>query len=137
MPYPIPAACPACATPMHVSELTCPHCNTTVGGQFEITGLYRLTMEQLQFVEVFLRCRGNIKEVERDLKISYPTVRSRLDQVISAMGYSLQGRDGGLPDHNPDHSVNPNSDRHDEVLEALGSGELSFEEALQILKGER
>lgn len=125
MPYPIPVACPACTTPMYVSELTCPHCQTTVGGQFEITGLHRLTVEQLQFVEVFLRCRGNIKEVERDLKISYPTVRSRLDQVISTMGYPLQAREGSA------------MERSNEILDALGSGELSFEDALQILKGER
>lgn len=125
MPYPIPVTCPACATPMRVSQLSCPHCQTTVGGDFEITGLHRLTMEQLKFVEVFLRCRGNIKEVERDLKISYPTVRSRLDQVIAAMGYSLPVREDDA------------EERKGEVLEALGSGELSFEDALQILKGER
>ncbi|MCF8565774.1 DUF2089 domain-containing protein [Alicyclobacillus tolerans] len=123
MPYPIPFVCPACQEQMYVSELTCPHCMTKVQGAFEASGLHRLTPEQLKFVEVFLRCRGNIKEVERDLKVSYPTVRSKLDQIIHAMGYSV-----------------PVSEEEDDsktsVLDALGSGELTFEEALDMLKGD-
>lgn len=126
MSYPIPLSCPACTKPMRVTELSCPHCETSVRGQFEVSGLHRLNGEQLQFVEVFLRCRGNIKEVERDLKISYPTVRSRLDQVIQSMGYPLQREESS-----------DTSSRREEVLDALGSGELSFEDALNILKGEK
>jgi len=126
MTYPIPLSCPACTKPMRVTGLTCPHCETSIRGQFEVSGLHRLTGEQLQFVEVFLRCRGNIKEVERDLKISYPTVRSRLDQVIQSMGYPLQREESSEPSHG-----------REEVLDALGRGELSFEDALQILKGEK
>jgi hypothetical protein len=107
---------------MLVTELTCPHCHTKVQGAFELPALFRLTPEQLHFVEVFLRCRGHIKEVERELQISYPTVRSRLDQIIQALGYPAV------------QTTEQRSAR--DVLDALGNGELTFEEALQLLKGE-
>lgn len=117
----LPLLCPACSETMHVTELTCPHCNTRVQGEFATFGLFQLTPEQLQFVEVFVRCRGNIKEVERDLKISYPTVRSRLDQVIQAMGYAI--------------STPEEDEQTTHILQALDNGELSFEQAMEILKG--
>jgi hypothetical protein len=108
---------------MAITELTCPTCQTVVRGHFDAPGLHRLTTDQLQFVEVFVRCRGNIKEVEKDLKISYPTVRSRLDQIIQSMGYDV-------PPRNDDGSDRGTAD----VLNALETGELSFEEALHRLK---
>lgn len=117
----MPITCPACDSRMAVTELACPECSTRVQGVFEGPGLYRLTREQLQFVEVFLRNRGNIREVERDLKISYPTVRSRLDQVIEAMGYPVTNR----PESNT---------AVEEALDALHRGEMSFEEALNIIQ---
>lgn len=123
MPYPVPTKCPACEAQMDVTELTCPECQTKVQGVFEGSALHRLSSEQLQFVEVFLRCRGNIKEVERDLKISYPTVRSRLDQVIQSLGYPVSEEDF-------DESMEPAED----VLDALDTGSLSFEEALERLR---
>lgn len=126
MAYPIPVHCPACSSRMTVTELTCPVCDTRVQGNFAAPGLHRLTTEQLQFVEVFLRCRGNIKEVERDLKISYPTVRSRLDQAIAAMGYAP-------PASTDDADVRKSAT---EALDGLDSGALSFEDALQLLKGD-
>ncbi|QSO46178.1 DUF2089 domain-containing protein [Alicyclobacillus mengziensis] len=123
MPYPVPTKCPACSAQMDITELTCPECQTRVEGVFAGSALHRLTTEQLQFVEVFLRCRGNIKEVERDLKISYPTVRSRLDQVIQSLGYPVSSEDSS-------DFVDP----AENVLEALDTGELSFDEALQRLR---
>ncbi|RIV28685.1 DUF2089 domain-containing protein [Alicyclobacillaceae bacterium I2511] len=111
---------------MDITELTCSHCQTRVQGRFATPGLYRLNSDQMQFVEVFLRCRGNIREVEKDLKISYPTVRSRLDQVIMAMGYPA-----------PQRGSEEEQEATTEVLDALSAGELSFEQALERLKGER
>jgi len=125
MPFPIPFVCPACTEQMTVTELSCPNCQTRVQGVFSTSGINRLSVEQMQFVEVFLRCRGNIKEVERDLKISYPTVRSRLDQIIQAMGYAV-------PSHVEESAMGTAND----VLDALSAGELSFEEALKRIKGD-
>ncbi|KPV44250.1 DUF2089 domain-containing protein [Alicyclobacillus ferrooxydans] len=123
MPYPVPTKCPACASQMVITELACPECQTKVQGVFEGSALQRLTSDQLQFVETFLRCRGNIKEVERDLKISYPTVRSRLDQVIQSLGYSVSDDESQLE-----------TDPAEDVLEALDTGSLTFEEALERLQ---
>lgn len=118
-----PLHCPACTELMNITELTCPHCETRVSGTFQAHGLHQLNAEQLQFVEVFLRCRGNIKEVERDLKISYPTVRSRLDQVVQALGYASASEEA------------EGQDEATEVLEALDAGTLSFDEAMERLRG--
>ncbi|MCL6636329.1 MAG: DUF2089 domain-containing protein [Alicyclobacillus sp.] len=116
---------------MAVTELTCPHCATKVQGVFAAPGPFRWTTEQWQFVEVFLRCRGNIREVERELNLSYPTVRARLDQVIQAMGYA-SGKASAQFTPEAGLDVSPAG-----VLDALGSGELTFEEALRRLKEDR
>ncbi|MCL6452523.1 MAG: DUF2089 domain-containing protein [Alicyclobacillus sp.] len=127
MAYPAPTHCPACSEVLEVTELTCPRCATRVQGVFTASRLSRLTVDQLNFVEVFLRCRGNIREVERDLKISYPTVRTRLDQILQAMGLS------DAPAEWP--AAADTSGPTTDVLEALDAGNLSFEEALARLRG--
>lgn len=123
----MPFVCPACQEAMNVSELTCPECQTKVQGDFTASPLHRLNRDQLEFVEVFVRCRGNIKEVEKELKISYPTVRAKLDVLIRDMGYP------GAPDSDTEPAPSWNSS---EVLDLLGSGALSFDEALARLKKE-
>jgi len=121
MSYPIPNPCPICRNPLVITELHCDHCDTTVKGRFTTNSLQRLNREQLEFVEIFIKCRGNIKEVERELGISYPTVRNRLEQVIESMGYPAQ-------------KLNPEeSKRRKEILERLNRGEISTEEALKYL----
>lgn len=118
----MPFNCPACAQTMVVTSLCCDHCGTEIRGRFAASGLDRLTSDQLAFVETFVRCRGNLKEVERELRISYPTIRTRLDQIVQDMGY-------GLPaEHSDQNAV--------AVLDALSEGDLTFEEALQKLRGE-
>jgi hypothetical protein len=124
MSYPIPSPCPVCSHPLHITELHCEKCATTVRGRFTTNALHRLSREQLDFVEVFIKCRGNIKEVERELGISYPTVRSKLEQIIEAMGY---------PAYKPNSEE---SKRRKEILERLNKGEISTEEALRILNQE-
>lgn len=117
----VPTSCPSCAETMHITELTCSQCGTRVQGDFATSGFWRLSPEQLAFAEVFLRCRGNIKEVERDLKISYPTVRTKLDHVIRSLGYDVPADDS--------------SNQHmDALIDGLRSGELTFEQALDIVK---
>jgi len=70
---------------MAISEIKCTSCDTIVRGEFSPTPLGNLTEEQLSFIRIFVLARGNIKEVEKRLEISYPTVRSKLDEVISAL----------------------------------------------------
>lgn len=77
--------CPVCDNPLTVTEMTCGSCQTRLVGKFELPPLARLPPDQQRFVETFLRCRGIIRDVERELGISYPTVRARLDAVVEAM----------------------------------------------------
>lgn len=123
MPQSLPFICPACNEGMHVSELTCPHCLTKIQGDFISTGIQRLKRDQLEFIEVFVRCRGNIKEVEKDLKISYPTVRARLDQIIRDMGYT------------PEATTPTPDEAAIDIINAIENGLLTVEEAVAKLKG--
>lgn len=111
--------CPVCKQNLEVTKLHCNHCNTTIEGSFTLCRFCRLTAEQKQFIETFIKCRGNIKEVEKDLGISYPTVRSRLDEGIIALGYLRKSL--------------KNDDRKREILDMLGRDEIDYQEALKLL----
>jgi hypothetical protein len=84
-----------------------------------------MTDEQRDFAVTFVRCRGNIKEVERELGISYPTVRGRLDTVIQALGFPVEC------DGEDEAEI---AGRRREVLDSLAKGELSADEAVKLLK---
>lgn len=84
MPIPI-TECPACSAPLGVTELSCSRCDTRLKGVFAQAPLARLGAEHQRFVEVFLLNRGVIRDVERALAISYPTVRARLDTAVAAL----------------------------------------------------
>lgn len=114
--------CPACGGTMVIRRLECETCGTAVEGRFSRSRFDRLTPEQQEFVEVFLIARGNIKEVERVLGISYPTVRNRLESVLESMGHRIDKE--------------PDADRRNRILSALDRGELSVAEAIKQLRGD-
>ena len=114
--------CPVCGKELEVTSLSCNNCYTKIEGHFSICKFCKLTDEQKNFVEVFIKNRGNIKEIEKELGISYPTVRNKLEDVISALGYSPK-------------YTEPKVDRK-EILERLSKGEITSEEAIKLLKGE-
>ncbi len=116
--------CPACGSDLEVTRLQCFNCDTAIEGRFETCKFCLLTREQRDFVETFLRVRGNIKEVERELGISYPTVRSRLDQVIRALGYEA----------GPAEEDARAEGQRKEILARLSRGEIGAEEAVKLLK---
>ncbi|TGE39069.1 DUF2089 domain-containing protein [Desulfosporosinus fructosivorans] len=132
MDYKMPHRCPVCDQEMKISKLTCTFCPTKIEGEFSSCKFCRLPKEQLIFMEAFIKCRGNIKEVEKELGISYPTVRSRLDSVIEALGYGVE------KERNPEverENTNEESQRRQRILEALERGEISVQEAtLQMRK---
>ena len=77
--------CPVCDADLRITELTCSTCSTKLHGDFPPAPLARLSREHQQFIQTFLRCRGVIRDVERMLGISYPTVRARLDAAVTAL----------------------------------------------------
>ena len=89
MKYKAPGKCPVCGERLSITKLGCPKCSTAIEGDFQPCEFCRLPEEDLDFVKVFIKCRGNIKDVEKDLGISYPTVRGKLDAVIRALGYEV------------------------------------------------
>lgn len=116
--------CPICNDTLHVTRLQCRNCDTALEGHFSLGRLYQLTPGQLSFVELFVRCEGKINRVEQELGLSYPAVRSRLTEVIEALGYEV-----GEPE--PEMS----EETRRAVLAELSTGKISAEDALEILRG--
>ncbi|UTC66943.1 MULTISPECIES: DUF2089 domain-containing protein [unclassified Treponema] len=113
--------CPVCGEAFTVSELHCTKCNSSLKGEFELCEFCRLTKEQKYFVKMFLKNRGSIRDMEKELGISYPTVRNKIEEINAALGLS----DGSLP------SVNVS-----EVLKRIKAGELSVDSAVSFLTGQ-
>jgi hypothetical protein len=80
------STCPVCEGELIISRLHCRSCGTALEGEFGVGRFGRLSKEQLALLESFLRARGNLKEMERELGISYPTVRGRVDALVRALG---------------------------------------------------
>ena len=125
--YPVPSKCPGCSQAMGITRLHCPHCEVTVEGRFALGRLARLTPEQLNFVEVYLRCDGKIKRVEDELGVSYPTVRGWLNEIIVALGYEAPRTE--VPEEVP-------TERRRQVLDDLAAGRISSSEAVDLLRGD-
>jgi hypothetical protein len=101
MPHDAIATCPICSGELAVTRLHCRSCGTTLEGDFNVGRFARLSREQFALLESFLRSRGNLKEMERELGISYPTVRARVDALLRALGLG----DGEQPADEPDASA--------------------------------
>ena len=122
----MPHKCPVCEHELKVTKLACTYCSTKIEGEFSSCKFCKLPLEQLVFIEAFIKCRGNIKEVEKELGISYPTVRSRLDSVIEALGYVAE-REKGFILETMDQAEAQRE--RQEILDALDRGEITAQEA--------
>ena len=120
--YTVPTECPICHHDLLVSRMVCRNCGTALEGRFTLGRLFQLTPDQRHFVEIFIRCEGKLNRVQEELGLSYPTVRSRLEEVIRAMGYEVGEREETL------------DQRRQEVLEQLARNEISAEEALRLMQ---
>lgn len=85
-------ACPSCGGDIRISRYLCPSCDLTVEGSFERNRFSRLSRQGQDFLILFVKNRGNLREIERELDISYPTVRNRLNRVIAELGLSEEQR---------------------------------------------
>jgi len=116
--------CPVCGSALKVQVLHCPACHTRIEGDFEPpqSRILYLSKKDLDFVEIFVRVRGNIKEMEKALGVSYPTVRGLLDGIIEKMGYpSRRNVDAG---------------KRKEIIDRLEKGEITADEAATMLKSD-
>lgn len=117
--YHAPLQCPVCKENMEIQTLYCNECQTTVEGHFHVSKFNYLEVETQYFIEIFIKNRGNIKAIEKELNISYPTVKKLLDETIMKLGYK----------------VNIDMDElDDDPLQLLKEGKISVEEAAKRLK---
>jgi hypothetical protein len=113
--------CPICKHDLFVTKLECSNCHTEISGQFQLSKFNYLSKEHLYFIELFIKNKGSIKQLEKELNISYPTVKKMLDEVIVSLGYTVTDDE-------------ENSSNKDEILKQLAEGKITSEEALKLLK---
>ena len=117
--------CPACGGELRITRLSCGSCETEIKGRFAATVFDRLSPGSLAFAEAFLRARGNVKEMERELGVSYAAVRNRLDEVIAELGFERRGEAPATP---------PGEGGRRGVLVRLERGEIDAETAVTMLE---
>ena len=118
-------ACPICDQRLQVAEYACGSCGVTIRGRFERCDLCALPADLLHFVRLFLHVEGNLREVERRLGMSYPTVKARLKAVNAALD---------APGARPEAEAAAGDDRDRlRMLRRLRDGELSLDDVLRRL----
>ena len=113
-----PRDCPVCGERLALTRLSCRACGTEISGDFEACEFCALGADDRQVLRVFLASRGNMKELERHLGVSYPTARARFDQLLSRLGLA---------------SERPSGTARVDLLERLARGEIDVEEAMEGL----
>jgi hypothetical protein len=115
----LPEKCPKCGDKLVITQLECVECGTNISGIFSTNVFSKLNRDEYEFILTFLGARGSIKTVEKKLGISYPTVRSKLDDILHKL--NLITKQGNAKDRM-------------KILEKVESGELTVEEAIKLLK---
>jgi hypothetical protein len=132
MPHDVISTCPVCASELAVTRLHCGTCGTTLEGDFSVGRFGRLNRDQLALLESFLRSRGNLREMERELGISYPTVRGRVEAVVRALGFGPRSEADDADE--PVTEPAPPDRSRSQVLEALARHEMTAEDAAAAIR---
>lgn len=122
MKHTLPSVCPVCSQKLYVSKLSCPNCHSEISGNFSPCKYCDLDDKMKLFLEAFLRSRGNIKEVERTLCISYPTVKGLLDELLKNL-------------FNEELKNSKERYSSEEIFDMLESKAISVDEAAALLSG--
>ena len=139
MPHDVISTCPVCSGELAVTRLHCRSCGTTLEGDFSVGRFGRLSREQLALLESFLRSRGNLREMERELGLSYPTVRSRVEALVRSLGFGPRADADDQEADAPD-PVDAAADAADilqarqQLLERLARHEISAEDAADAIR---
>ena len=135
--YPVPGICPVCGDHLVATRLHCGRCATTLEGLFTLGRFHYLTREQQQFIGIFIKCRGKIKDVEQSLGISYPTVVRMLDEVVDALGLEEVEE---VPDAVPTLALPElptiSFEQRRTILDDLSQGRITSADALRLLQGD-
>ncbi len=123
---PMPTSCPVTGRPLEVTRLENPESGVVIEGRFAPNEFALLPQDQLEFMRLFVKVRGNLKEVERVLGVSYPTVRLRFENVLRTLGYEVS-----------EDEVQARSSSQAEIVAALEQGEITPEEATERLQALR
>jgi hypothetical protein len=134
-PRDVIATCPVCSGELEISRLHCGSCGTTIEGQFGVGRFGRLSREQMALLESFLRSRGNLKEMERVLGISYPTVRARVEALVQTLGLADGEPVDIVVDTEPELSDPTLASARREILERLARGDIDAAGAAEALRG--
>ncbi|HMS37786.1 MAG TPA: DUF2089 domain-containing protein [Arachnia sp.] len=130
--YHAPAECPVCGGRLITTRKGCRGCGTEIAGEFASCEFCALSRDDLGLLRVFLGSRGNLREVEKHLQVSYPTARARLDAVLAKLGLEPGAEPQESSERPPTHGA-PGETPEEQILARVARGELSAEIAAQLL----
>lgn len=142
--YHAPADCPVCGDDLITTRKGCLKCGTEIAGEFAGCEFCALNETELGLLKVFLSSRGNLREVEKHLQVSYPTARTRLDAVLAKLGLDPSGEG---PAESPAHAADDEPSEYgdevpaagsaeDQILARVASGEITAADAALLLGGQ-
>jgi len=131
MAHDVISTCPVCSGELAVTRLRCTSCGTTLEGEFSVGRFARLSRDQMALLESFLRSRGNLRDIERELGISYPTVRARVEALVRALGFGPRSDDDAAA---TDGDTPTEPDSREAILERLARREISAEDAAVAIR---
>jgi hypothetical protein len=138
--YRAPRECPVCSERLRVTQLGCDSCGTGISGEFEQCEFCALDSADLDVLRVFLTSRGNMKELERHLGVSYPTARARYDEMVRKLGLNAvasaepePGRSGAGTAQPIHPAADPGNAGRLATLQALADGQLDIEQARRLI----
>src|SRR3954469_14106340 len=134
MPHDVISTCPVCSHELSVTRLNCAECGTTLEGSFSVGRFGRLNRDQVTLLESFLRSRGNLREMERELGLSYPTIRGRVEALVRALGLGEGAQSDDATDNTTAADTSNAADARRAVLERLSRREISAEDAAAALR---
>jgi hypothetical protein len=134
MPHDVISTCPVCSSELAVTRLHCRSCGTTLEGDFSVGRFGRLSRDQMTLLESFLRSRGNLRDMERELGISYPTVRSRVEALVRALGFGPRGDDDDTDESTGATAESTPAESRRAILERLARHDISAEEAALAIR---